>query len=352
MIGLNDMNLLNCELYVKDIKKALENYDFSGLNGKRILVTGSTGLICSAIIDLLLVLRRSGIKIDIIACGRNKTKVNKRFNNEVFFLQYDAIAFADLPSKIDFIIHGAGNASPELYKTMPVETMLSNIEGVKNLLGYCVNNNTKMVYISSSEVYGQNVNKDTFSEIDYGYIDQDNIRNSYSEAKRASEMLCRSYEKEYCANVCIVRPGHIYGPTAQEKDKRISSEFAYKAANGEVLKMLSAGLQLRSYCYCIDCACAILICLLNGISGEAYNIGTKQQTSIREMALILANSGGVKLIVEKPSSDEKATFNPMDHSMLTIDKIEKIGYKQIFSPDVGLDHTVKIIKELQENISE
>lgn len=343
------MNLLNSTTYYEDILKILENYDFSELDGKTVFITGVTGLICSALVDILRVLKKNAINIKIIAAGRNVSKIIERFVDEVIPFEYEAMHSVDMPSNIDYIIHGAGNASPELYTSQPVETMLSNIIGVNNLLRYCIGKKIKMVYISSSEVYGQKEVEAAFSEDSFGYIDPNNIRNSYSESKRSSEMICRSYAKEYGVSVSIVRPGHIYGPTASNRDKRISSDFAYKAARGENLEMLSLGLQKRSYCYCIDAACAILVTLLNGVSGEAYNIGTEDTTSIREMAVMLADAGNVQLLAKKPTQQEMNVFNPMNNSSLTIEKINKIGYKQVFSVSVGLKHTVKILRELLQS---
>ena len=346
-IGLNnDMGLLNSELYRNDIKSALEKYDFSSFNGKSILVTGATGLICSSLIDALLILQEiTGIKIKIMGAGRNPNKIEKRFDDRIIPIIYNAILPLQLVEDVDFIIHGAGSASPELYAKKPVETMLSNIYGVNNLLNYCVGKKTRMVYISSSEVYGQKDKEDPFIETNYGYIDLDNIRNSYSESKRASEMLCKSYAIEYGVDVSMVRPGHVYGPTASTKDKRISSDFAYKAARGEKLEMLSAGLQNRSYCYCIDASMAILTCLINGVSGEAYNIGTEDVTSIREMAQILAKAGGVELKIKEPTKEEKRVFNPMNNSSLNMRKISEIGYIESFTAREGLEHTVLILRE-------
>lgn len=346
-IGLNkNMGLLNSTLYRNDIKKALEKYDFSSSDGKSVLVTGATGLICSSLIDVLLILQEiTGIKIKILGAGRNQNKIEKRFDERIIPIVYDAILPLQIAEDVDFIIHGAGSASPELYTNKPVETMLSNINGVNNLLNYCVGKKTRMVYISSSEVYGQKDKEDPFVETNYGYIDLDNIRNSYSESKRASEMLCKSYATEYGIDVSIVRPGHVYGPTASTKDKRISSDFAYKAARGENMEMLSTGLQKRSYCYCIDAAMAILVCLINGVSGEAYNIGTEDVTSIREMAQILAKAGGVELKIREPSREEKGVFNPMNNSSLNMKKITEIGYIETFTAKEGLEHTVLILKE-------
>lgn len=340
------MGLLNSKIYRNDIKRALKTYDFSAFDGKSILVTGAAGLICSSLIDVLLVLQEiTGIKIKIWGAGRDLNKIEKRFDDKIMPIIYDAILPLKIAEDVDFIIHGAGSASPELYTNKPVETMLSNINGVNNLLNYCIGKKTRMVYISSSEVYGQKDREDPFIETNYGYIDLDNIRNSYSESKRASEMLCKSYAIEYGVDVSVVRPGHVYGPTASKKDKRISSDFAYKAARGEKLEMLSAGLQNRSYCYCIDASMAILACLIKGVSGEAYNIGTKDVTSIREMARILAKAGDVELKIKEPNKEEKSAFNPMNNSSLDMRKISEIGYVESFTAREGLKHTVLILKE-------
>lgn len=340
------MGLLNSNIYRNDIKRALEKYDFSAFDGKSILVTGAAGLICSSLIDVLLVLQEiTGIKIKIWGAGRDLNIIEKRFDDKIMPIIYDAILPLKIAEDVDFIIHGAGSASPELYTNKPVETMLSNINGVNNLLNYCIGKKTRMVYISSSEVYGQKDREDPFIETNYGYIDLDNIRNSYSESKRASEMLCKSYAIEYGVDVSVVRPGHVYGPTASKKDKRISSDFAYKAARGEKLEMLSAGLQNRSYCYCIDASMAILVCLIKGVSGEAYNIGTKDVTSIREMARILAKAGDVELKIKEPNKEEKSAFNPMNNASLDMRKISEIGYVESFTAREGLKHTVLILKE-------
>ena len=68
--------------------------------------------------------------------------------------------------------------------------------------------------------------------------------------------------------VSIVRPGHIYGPTATRKDNRVSTAFAYNASDGKDIIMKSDGAQIRSYCYMLDCASAILYVLLKGKKGK------------------------------------------------------------------------------------
>ena len=156
----------------------------------------------------------------------------------------------------------------------------------------------------------------------------------------------QAYFSEYGINIAIVRPGHIYGPSAKKSDKRISSDFAFKAAMGERLEMKSSDYKKRSYCYSIDCALQILKVLLKGQGGQAYNIGSDEVTTIREMTEIYAKAGNVEAIISNPTEEEKKAFNPMNNSTLDNSKIKGLGYRQVFSVEEGLTHTVEILKEI------
>lgn len=343
-------NILENSLYVDDIKKVLENYDFSTYKRKSFIITGGLGLICSSIVDLFVVYNifyRADITLYIADIDENRFSERYGGYRFVHYLPYNALKSIDFNVNADYIIHGAGLASPELYVSKPVETMLTNFNGVLNLLEYArVHSVKRMLYISSSEVYGTKSTMDSFIEDEFGVVNINAIRSSYAEAKRASELLCKSYVSEYNVDTVIVRPGHIYGPTASPKDKRISSEFAYLAAERQVLEMKSDGLQKRSYCYSLDCAAAILIALLNGVKGESYNIGHNEVTSIREMAHIIAEAGEVELKINAPTNNELKQFNPMNNSSLNNDKIHSIGYKDTFSVREGLTHTVEILRHI------
>ena len=340
------MKLLESDIYKADLKKAIKNVDLKNLDGKTIFITGGLGLICSTIVDVLIAYG----KIKKIYVGaRNKKQYQDRFGgfSKVEYVKYDALKGLDLDVQLDYIIHGAGLASPDLYISRPVETILSNFDGIHTLLEFSKEKNVKrLLYISSSEVYGKKNQVSPFREENYGEIDIDNIRSSYAIAKRASEMMCRAYFCEYGVESVIVRPGHIYGPSAKKTDKRISSEFAFKAAKGKKIEMKSTGLQKRSYCYSVDCAIQILTVLLNGKSGQAYNVGHDEVTTIRELAENYAKAGNVELIASKPTKDELETFNPMNNSALDNTKIKRLGYRDTFSVEEGLIHTVHILRDI------
>ena len=350
------MSIYESALWLNDLDEVISSCPIiSELEGKSVLITGVAGLICSAFTDLLIRYNETHEKkIIIIAAGRHREVIKRRFGDYFekdyfFYVPFDASSPDNQISlPCDYIIHGASNASPELIIKEPVETMMSNVLGMKCLLDHARDCEAKRVlYISSSEVYGKKENDQPYSEQEYGFIDILNSRSSYSISKRAAETLCVSYAAEFGVDSVIVRPGHIYGPTASPSDNRVSSAWAYLAAQGNDIVMKSDGLQKRSYCYCVDCASAILYALLRGSGCNAYNISNPDSIlTIKQMAETISEVGNVKVVSELPSEIEKKGFNPMNNSSLQSDRLIALGWKGMYDADCGFDHTVRIIKEM------
>lgn len=339
--------------YINDLT-CIQN-TVSGLDTIRncsFLITGATGLVCSAIVDFLLALndtRNCGIHVYIAA--RSIEKAKERFGDrirrvDVTFVEYDALKNINWPFRVDYIIHGAGLANPPLYVKQPVETMLTNINGINNVLKYSKDQNSKRVlFVSSSEVYGRKDNSEPYGNDEYGYVDILNPRACYPSAKRACETLCSSYYSEYQVDSVIVRLGHIYGPTARRSDKRASSQFFYDVLDGKDIIMKSAGTQLRSYCYVVDCVSAIMTVLINGESAKAYNISNpKSVVTIRELAEQIASSSGHQVLFENPSDEELKGYNLMDNSSLDSSSLLELGWEGLFPLKDGVEHTLRILQ--------
>lgn len=358
------MKLSDNKLWQEDIDRVLTGLDLSSLVGHKVMVTGCTGLICSAVVDALIRWNCTyDEKIRIHAVARNVEAVKERFepySGEPWFEadQYDATESINaLKPDCDYIIHGAGNASPSNIVREPVETMVANIYGLKNLLDYSRKNGTKrLLYISSSEVYGRRSGAIDeradmpFTTNDYGFIDILDPRSSYSSSKRAGETLCVSYADEYGVDSVIVRPGHVYGPTAKESDNRVSSAWAYAVARGQDIVMKSDGAQIRSYCYAADAASAILKVLIDGQMSWAYNISNPASViSIKELAELMAGAGGVEIKYDLPNEVDKKGFNPMPNSSLDASELMGLGWTGKFEAQEGIEHTIRILQELMES---
>lgn len=340
--------------YINDITQAQEAVPcLDQMKGCSVLVTGATGLVCSAIVDFLLNLndtQNAGITVYVTA--RDIKKAEKRFGDcmyrpDVVFVEYDAVQNIDWKFDVDFIIHGASPANPFLYVKQPVETMLANIIGMNNILEYAKEHDTKRVlFLSSSEVYGKKDNSEPYGDSEYGYVDILNPRACYPSAKRACETLCAAYQAEYDVRSVIVRLGHIYGPTAMKSDTRASSQFFYDVMDGHDIVMKSAGLQLRSYCYVVDCVSAIMTVLLNGETGKAYNISNPASVvTIRELAEQIAESSGRRVIFETPSDEEQKSYNLMDNSSLDSGLLEGLGWQGKYGLRDGVEHTLSILAD-------
>lgn len=345
------------EAYWQQIEEvASSSSGFSSFFGKTIVITGATGLVCSSVVDLLLVLNRTqNANIKIVIAGRSAEKVRAFFgghrnSHDLHFTYFDAAKMdpVHFDTSVDLIIHAASNATPSEFATHPIDTIMANVLGLNRLLSAAVNAGVeRLLYVSSSEVYGSNKTSDPYRESDYGPIDILNSRAAYPLAKQTGEALCIAYGVEHDLNTVIARPGHIYGPLINRSDNRASAQFVRKVRQNENIVLKSDGSQLRSYCHALDCASAILAILSSGAVGNAYNISNPNSIcTISALASAIAVEGGVRVVYETPTNDEKRVFNMMDNSSLNSTKLEGLGWKPYFDLESGVRNMIDEFNEV------
>ena len=324
---------------------------FIKLRGKKILISGASGLIASAFIDMVFAQMDPDAPTVVYALSRDELYARERFKQIWFhpafkYLKHNIVSPISIDGPIDYIIHAASNASPAKYALDPVGTIQTNIYGTENLLRLARDKSARLLYISSGEVYGSN-NKNAMSEDDYGYIDLSSSRSCYPEGKRVSEVLCMSYMSQYNVDVVIARPCHVYGADIC-RDNRAVAEFLRCAKEHRDIVLKSDGKQVRSYCYVEDCATAILYVLLRGKRGEAYNISNKNSiVSIRDLAQKIASVASVSVVCGDASSIEQKGYSQIQRAVLNSSKLEALGW----SPHYALDNAIDRIISLWNNVS-
>lgn len=193
------------------------------------------------------------------------------------FVNHDVAKPFKPGGKVDFIIQAAGIASPFYYRQYPLETLEASIAGTKNMLGLALKNGARLLFFSSSEIYGDPDPRHVPTPESYrGNVACLGPRACYDESKRLGETLCYVYHNKFGAHATMVRPFNVYGPGMQERDYRVLPNFAARIKAGKPLRLYGHGKQTRTFCYISDAVAGFLKVLLRGAPGEAYNVGNPE----------------------------------------------------------------------------
>lgn len=320
------------------------------LKGKRILITGVTGMIGYTLLQILLEYnQKEKAGIELVGISRDKERAIDRLEDvmqypEFFYIPRDINEPLVEMGDFDYIIHCASNTHPKQYSTDPIGTILANVWGTKNLLDYIsTHGKSRFVFLSSVEIYGENRGDvDLFKEDYLGYIDCNTLRSGYPEGKRLGESLCNAYAKQKNVDFVIARLSRTYGPSLQNTDSKAISQFITKASLGENIVLKSRGDQLYSYTYEEDAATAILLIMLKGSSGEAYNVADRESAvTLAELANYLANMADTKVVYEIPDEVEQAGYSTATKAILDASKLEKLGWKPKVHMREGLRRTIE-----------
>lgn len=280
------------------IRASLER-EFGELAGKKLLITGGAGFLGYYLILAALhwnLQYRSAIHItvyDNFIRGMPQWLKERQGDPNLTLVEHDMTRPlpADLPD-FDYIIHAASIASPTYYRRYPIETIDANVNGLRNLLDYCVARKkggrpiAGFLFFSSSEIYGDpSAEMIPTPEEYYGHVSCTGPRACYDESKRFGETLCVNFVREYGLPVKIARPFNNYGPGLRITDRRVLPDFARDVLNGRDIVMYSDGSPTRTFCYCADAIVGYYKVLVRGAPAEAYNIGVERpEISIAELA--------------------------------------------------------------------
>ena len=340
--------MIYTDLYLNDLKK--NNFDINQLIYSNICISGGTGLIGSYLIDYLL----SNLKYKgkIFALVRNVDIARSRFNlfnsdERLVLLPYDMKSPIRIDDKIDFVVHAASLTDPINYSKFPVETMKVNIFGLTYLLDFCASKNSRFLFLSSCEVYGEN-NHENLKENDYGFIDILNPRASYNEAKRCCETYCAAYKHEYNIDVKVLRLSRVYGPTMKMTDSKALSQFIKNSLRKENIVLKSLGNQLFNYTYVSDVIGAIIRVLSikdNSDLNISFNFSNTELHSLKEISNFIASLSGTKVIFENPTSLEKAGYSKSIVSSMDCSLFKKIfGFSAEISIFEGIKRTLDVLR--------
>jgi len=251
--------------------------------GKRILITGARGFLGRYFTDVLLKLNASGLEspCEIIAIDNLVTSgllgAELPRDRAFAFVNHDIVKPFYPERPVDFVMHLAGIASPYYYRKWPLETLEVATTGLKNVLELAKASSARLLFFSSSEIYGDpDANHVPTAESYHGNVSSLGARACYDESKRLGETLVRIYHTQFGVKGTIVRPFNVYGPGMQKLDYRVLPNFAARILSREPVNVYGTGNQTRTFCYVTDAIVGFLRVLVGGQPGEPYNIGNPE----------------------------------------------------------------------------
>jgi UDP-glucuronate decarboxylase len=329
---------------VEEIARRLKDIG-PAFSGKTIVITGGRGFLGRYFTRALAELNKSLPKpceIDVvdnlITAGKEGTKDEALPN--VTFHQHDIIKPYIPKGHVDFVIHAAGIASPFYYRAYPLETLEVAVSGTKNMLELAKAQQSRMIFFSSSEIYGDPDPKCVPIEESYrGNVACQGPRACYDESKRLGETLCHIYHTRFGVSVSAIRPFNVYGPGMQESDYRVLPNFASRIKAGAPLHVYGSGVQTRTFCYITDAIVGFLQCLVSGIPGESYNIGNPDpEISMIELAARIEKVLGRKINYITATYPDSY---PGDEPQRRCPDIRKARLQLKYDPQVDLDEGLR-----------
>lgn len=285
----------------------------------KILVTGGAGFLGSHLCDALIKEGNQVICVDNFLSGRRENLAHLTGNPSFELIEHDVTL--PLPQvsglKLDAIFHFASPASPNpasstSYLAHPVETLMVNSLGTKNMLELATSNSCQIILASSSEIYGDPAVHPQ-PESYWGHVSPHGPRSCYDEGKRFLEAISFAYHRTKQTKIKLLRIFNTYGPRMDLSEGRLIPELVKAALSDSTFTLYGDGTATRSFCYVDDLIKGILAAHASDqMIGQVVNLGNDQEFTVNQAIKLMAKlSGGpLNLKQEDPLTDDPARRRP------------------------------------------
>jgi nucleoside-diphosphate-sugar epimerase len=328
------------KLETEDIQAvATLKYSWQKLKNKTVLISGGTGFIGQFVIEVIKFRNKNfDNHIKVISLSRHTLPDE----DNITYDSHDVTKEIKISEPVDYIIHLASNTHPKQYANDPVGTITTNILGCNHLLNLAKEKQcARFMLASSVEIYGECL-PTPVNEAYCGAINCNTVRAGYNESKRLCESLCQSFKAQYGVDFVTARFSRCFGADKKEDSKALA-QFIQCALNNTDIIMKSEGKQLYSFCYVADAVSAIFKILLDGESGEAYNVAEKNEgKTLYDYATLIAGFANKKVVFD--CIGERGA-SVVQNALLDTSKLQALGWQPLYTVSDALNRTYQIHKE-------
>jgi dTDP-glucose 4,6-dehydratase len=290
------------------------------LRHARLLLTGGTGFIGRWLLETLQQANdRLALDLHITVPSRQPDTFRQRAghllaNGKLTLIPLD-LAVEKPEGDFTHIVHAATDTSAKLNEEQPLKVFQTIVHCTDEVLELAASHpGVKVLFLSSGAVYGQQPPELAgIPESWYGSPDPQLPRNAYGEAKRAAEMLCAIYRKQFGVDVVTARIFSLLGPFLPLDTHFAAGNFIRDAMAGQEITVHGNGQPIRSYLYPTDLSIWLLTLLTRKCKETAYNIGSERTISIGELARItseLLGSGLYRILGAEDSGWNTGRYVP------------------------------------------
>jgi len=280
---------------------------FLSLRGASIFMTGGTGFIGCWLLESLRYADMQlglGVKVTILTRDIDAFKLKAAHLTEYKnfkFIEGEISSFEFPEGVFTHVIHAATDASADLNEKNPIGMFNTLIDGTRRVLDFALEKKTsRLLYLSSGAVYGQQPWE--MEHVNEEWIGSPNCvdpRATYAEGKRAAEMVCAIYGKQYGLQISIARIFALLGPYLSLGIHFAAGNFIKDAMQSKSIVVKGNGAPCRSYLYASDLTIWLWHMLQRGAANKPYNVGSHESVSICQLAQRVSkvlNAGDYQLL--------------------------------------------------------
>jgi len=303
-----------------------------------ILITGGAGFLGANLCKSLLADGHSVISIDNFHSGRKENFSSFQNSSSFQSISHDIRKPLEISDNIDQIFHLACPASPKFYQSDPIYTTETCVLGTLNVLNFAIKKNAKILFTSTSEVYGD-PEVHPQPESYRGSVNSIGIRACYDEGKRCAESIFYDFHRMHGLDIKVARLFNTYGPLMRADDGRVISNFICQSIKNSPITIYGDGTQTRSFCYVDD----LIIGLKRLMKSDSsilnpVNLGNPDEFTLLELVELIEETLNKKLTLNflpLPLDDPKIR-KPDIHIAKTA-----LGWEPLIALKDGLQETYK-----------
>jgi UDP-glucose 4-epimerase len=304
------------------------------------LVTGGAGFIGSHLCDLIVARGDQAVALDDLSTGR-AGNVAQLLGHDGFRLVVGSAAdpaiVDELVQSCDVVVHLAAAVGVQLIRERPLQSAVTNVTATTTVMSAAVRHRRPVLVASSSEVYGYAAAVPLREDADRVSGAAGDMRASYAASKALDESVALACAHEHGLPVVVARLFNTVGPRQRSEYGMVLPRFADHVLAGTPPRVFGDGRQTRCFAHVLDVAQALdALAGTPATAGEVFNVGSREEVSVLELAERVMERAGVRLPVELVPFPEG--FREARRRVPDLGKIEaRVGWR----PSRGLDEIVR-----------